>query len=108
MQRAGPKRVVLRFSVNYELQTDDIVERYFACSGLTTATEDFYCHLMAPNESSSMHIVLDLHCNAAPVVDLGTVPYEVFKVKKPASLYVFDCIFAPSLWLISSSANLNR
>jgi hypothetical protein len=90
MQHTDPKRVVLRFSVDYELQGEDIIEQFFALSGPQPATKDFYSHLMAPNESSSMHIVLDLHCKAVPTVDLSMIPYEVFKVTKQGLLYVFE------------------
>lgn len=40
-----------------------------------------------------MHIVLDLYCRTNAVVDIHTVAYEVYKVKKKGDLYVllFSC-----------------
>ncbi len=81
-----PKRVVLRFSVKYELEEAAINERFFALFG-PKPVDDFYSHLMASN-SSKMHIVLDIHCKSSPLVDLQTIAYEVFKVRKNGDLYV--------------------
>ncbi|KAF2254728.1 hypothetical protein BU26DRAFT_514591 [Trematosphaeria pertusa] len=77
----GPKRVVLRFDVRHDLEEAAINERYFALFG-PEPPNDFYSHLMAPNESSKMHIVLDIHCKSYPRIDNSKIPYEVFKVKK--------------------------
>jgi hypothetical protein len=55
----APKRVVLRFHVQHELEEAAINERIFALFS-PKPIDDFYSHLMAPNESSNMHIVLDL------------------------------------------------
>lgn len=82
-----PKRVVLRFSVQYEREEAAINEAYFAMFG-PKPTNDFYSHLMAPNESHKMHIVLDIHCTTNPTIDNHTVGYEVFTVEKQGKLYV--------------------
>ncbi|KIW99649.1 uncharacterized protein Z518_11062 [Rhinocladiella mackenziei CBS 650.93] len=87
MQDTKPRRIVLRFHVNYELEEAAIIERFFAISGLNPA-DDFYSHLMAPNESPMMHIVLDMHCKTVPSVELDKMEYEVFKVKKKDELHV--------------------
>lgn len=34
-----------------------------------------------------MHIVLDLHCKTNPDIDISTIAYEVFQVKKKEKLY---------------------
>lgn len=57
----GPSAIfvaLLRFGVDYELEEATIIETFFTEFGLKPA-DDFYSHLMAPNESSRMHIILD-------------------------------------------------
>ena len=63
-----PKRVVLRFLEEYELEEWDILQAYFALFG-PKPVDDFFSHLIPANESSKMHIVLDLHCKSVPIVD---------------------------------------
>lgn len=43
---------------------------------------------MAPNESSKMHIVLDINYKLHPSIDNNKIEYEVFNVKKKVELYV--------------------
>lgn len=45
---------------------------------------------MAPNEPepSKMYIILDIRCNSHLDIDNSKIPYEVFRVKKKADLYV--------------------
>jgi hypothetical protein len=81
-----PKRVVLRFLEEYELEEWDILQAYFALFG-PEPVDDFFSHLIPANESSKMHIVLDLHCKSVPIVDLQAIEYQVFKVKKGDGLY---------------------
>ncbi len=84
----NPKRIVLRFSINYELDEAIILEGFFALYNPETI-DDYYAHLIAPDGSSSkMHIVLDLRCRTSPVVDIGTIDYEVYRVRKNDKLYV--------------------
>lgn len=83
--KTGPKRVVLRFNVQYELEEAAINKQYFALFG-PEPKDDFYSHLMAPNESSKMHIVLDIYCRSNPKIDKSKIPYKVFKVKKKDKL----------------------
>jgi hypothetical protein len=64
-----PKRVVLRFSIQYERDEAAINEAFFAKYD-PKPINDFYYHLMAPTESSKMHIILDLYCNMNPAADL--------------------------------------
>lgn len=84
----NPKRVVLRFHVQHELEEAAINKRFYALYGPDFPKNDFYSHLMAPNESSHMYIVLDLNCNLHPTIDNDKLAYEVFKVKKKDDLYV--------------------
>jgi hypothetical protein len=85
-----PKRVVLRFLVKYELEEWAILQAYFAHFGpkLVDDFDDFFSHLIPANESSKMHIVLDLYCKSVSIVDLRAIEYQVFKVKKGDGLYV--------------------
>lgn len=96
MQRTIPKRIVLCFDVKYELEEAAMIETFFTLFGPKPA-DDFYSHLCAPNLSSKMHIVLDLHCKTVPTVDLHAIEHEVFKVKKGDELYVV-CLSKKS-WL---------
>ena len=84
-----PKRVVLSFLVEYELEEWAILQAYFATFGPKPVDDfdDFFSHLVPANESSKMHIVLDLHCKSVPIVDLQAIEYQVFKVKKGDGLY---------------------
>lgn len=88
----APKRVVLRFDVKHELEEAAINKRFFALFG--SVDDDFYSHLVSPNESAKMHIVLDLHCKTSPVVNIDAIAYEVFKVKKNDELYVVPSLAA--------------
>ncbi|KAF1952551.1 hypothetical protein CC80DRAFT_495331 [Byssothecium circinans] len=83
-----PKRVVLRFSVQYENEEAAINEAFFAKYG-PKPIDDFYSHLMAPNESPKMHIILDLYCKTNAVIDPLTIEYQVFKVRKRDN-FVFE------------------
>jgi hypothetical protein len=83
-----PKRVVLRFDIRHELEEAAINQRFFTLYGPEPPKNDFYSHLMAPNESSKMHIVLDIHCKTHPTIDNSKIAYEVFKVEKRDELYV--------------------
>jgi hypothetical protein len=83
-----PKRVVLRFKVTHELEEGAINESFFARFSYESRN-DYYSHLMAANDSSNMHIVLDLHCDTNPIIDNSKIPYEVYSVcKKDDELYV--------------------
>lgn len=76
-----PKRVVLRFKVLYELEESAITERFFTRIGYKPEN-DYYSHLIPPDNSSKMHIVLDLHCNTNPTIGNGQIPYEVYSVSR--------------------------
>ncbi|KAF1958625.1 hypothetical protein CC80DRAFT_387866, partial [Byssothecium circinans] len=76
-----PKRIVLRFHVKHELEEAAINERFFKLYA-PEIVDDYYSHLMAPNESCMTHIVLDLGCKTNPVVDIRAIAYEVYKVKR--------------------------
>lgn len=83
-----PKRIVLCFSLQYEREEAEILKAYFAKYGPEPINHDFYSHLMAPNTSSKMHIILDLHCKTNANVDLLLIDHQVFKVRKRDNLYV--------------------
>lgn len=83
-----PKRVVLRFHVQHELEEAAISEQFFALYGPKPPDDDMYSHLTAPNESSQMHIVLDIHCKSFPTIDNSKIAYQVFRVKKKGELFV--------------------
>ena len=88
-QRALPRRIVIRFSVQYEREEFTIIETFFESYSLKDF-QDYHSHLCAPNESSTMQIVLDFNCKAIPVVDdLHAIDHLVFKAfKKENKLYV--------------------
>lgn len=64
-----------------------IIDRFFAEYGLQPG-DDYFPRLTPANESPNMHIILDMNCKTVPTVDLGTIEYKVFKVKKNDELYV--------------------
>ena len=81
MDDTEPKRVVLRFNVKHELEEPAINKSFFTLFGYHLQN-DYYSHLMAANDSASMHIVLYLHCTTHPTIDKRTLPYEVYSVAK--------------------------
>ncbi|KAL9629595.1 MAG: hypothetical protein Q9164_006814 [Protoblastenia rupestris] len=83
-----PQRIVLRFHVKFEREERAIIDTFFASYSLDHI-ENYYSHLCAPNDSSMMHIVLDLHCKTTPTVDLRAIEHKVFKVRKNDNLSVF-------------------
>jgi hypothetical protein len=87
IQSTIPKRIVLRFNVKYELKEVAIIKVFFALFGLKP-TDDFYSHLCAPNLSSKIHIILDLHYQTNSTVDLYAIEHEVFNIKKNSVLYI--------------------
>ena len=87
MQSEGPRRIVLRFRVAYEREEEAIICDFFTTSNLDPCG-DYFSHLLAPNDSTKMHIVLDMHSKTHPNADVETMPYEVFKVKKNDKLCV--------------------
>lgn len=88
-QKALPRRIVIRFSVQYEREDFTIIETFFDSYSLKDF-QDYHSHLCPPNESSKMHIVLDFNCKAIPVVeDLHAIDHIVLKAfKKEDKLYV--------------------
>ncbi|OCT48530.1 hypothetical protein CLCR_04459 [Cladophialophora carrionii] len=88
MERPTPKRIVLRFHEKHQFDEAAINQAFFASLDLRLA-DDYYSHLCPPDEDSAkMHIVLDIHAKSVPVVNLHTLPYRVFKVKKDGHLSV--------------------
>ncbi|KAF9734502.1 hypothetical protein PMIN01_07405 [Paraphaeosphaeria minitans] len=81
-QADEPKRIILRFRDQYELEEEAIKNQYFALYGPAPPANDYFAHLVAPNESSTMHIILDIHCKSHPIIDNSKLLYEVFKVRK--------------------------
>lgn len=82
-----PQRIVLRFHVKFEREERAIIDTFFELHG-PDPIPDYYSHLCPPNESSKMHIVLDLRCKTFPAVDLRAIEHKVFKVRKSDTLYV--------------------
>jgi hypothetical protein len=107
MQHNEPRRIVLRFHVDYELEEAAIIEDFFSMHNLELE-EDYFSHLMAPNQSSMMHIVLDLHCKTFPKVQLDTIGYEVFKTKKAGEKdMLYGALFIKKVWTNHQSVPFN-
>jgi hypothetical protein len=83
-----PRQVVLCFSVQYKREEATINEGFFALHSAEPLHKDFFSHLMAPNKSFTMHIILDINCNSHPTIDNSMIPYKDFKVRKNGNLYV--------------------
>lgn len=83
MEQAGePKRIILRFRDQYELEEEAIKTQYFALYGPASPANDYFAHLVAPNKSSNIYIILDILCKSHPIIDNNELLYEVFKVRK--------------------------
>ncbi|EXJ68650.1 uncharacterized protein A1O5_08444 [Cladophialophora psammophila CBS 110553] len=80
MSSVFTKRIVLRFSMDFEREEAALIERFFAVFGPIKPADDFCSHPMTPSESSKMCIVLDVHGKSFPTVDLLAIDCEVFKV----------------------------
>lgn len=87
-QHPDARRIVFRFPATYEVEEGAIIARFFTLVGLDPQ-DDYVSHLVAPlNETpTKMHIILDMHCKTNPKVDLKTIKYEVYRVKKNQDLY---------------------
>ncbi|KAJ9644787.1 uncharacterized protein PV06_08302 [Exophiala oligosperma] len=83
---AEPKRVVLRFCVDYAMEEEAIINDFFTKFGLDPG-DDYYYHYVPPHTSMYVHILLDMYCKTNPEADLDTVTYEIFKVKKNTSFH---------------------
>ena len=82
------KRVVLCFHVQHEHEEAAINNQFFALYSPKHLNNNFYSHLIAPNESSQMHIILNIYCKSHPNINNSEIVYEVFRVKKKDKLYV--------------------
>ena len=107
MQHAIPERIVLRLHVKYELEEAAIIEKFFTLYGPKPA-DDFYSHLCAPNLSSKMHIVLDLHCKTVPTVNIHMIEHKVFKVYKSEELYVISSLETQTNQQVSHFTELDK
>jgi hypothetical protein len=88
IQSTNPRRTVLCFDVEYELEEAAILEAFFALFG-PEPIDDYYSHLCAPRRSPNiMYIVLDFHCCTIATVNLDAIEHEVFQVEKGVVLYV--------------------
>ncbi|KAK5940710.1 hypothetical protein PMZ80_007127 [Knufia obscura] len=104
MEEIVPRRVVLRVDEQYELEWANIVETYLASIDVDTHN-DFYAHLMAPNMSTKMHIVLDIPSKLPPSVDPSSIAYKVYRVKRADELCVDNLLWMATIdpCLVSSS-----
>ena len=78
---------LLRVNESYWLEIQATIDQFFEKYSLQPA-DDYFSHLQPANESVKMHVILDMYCRTIPMVDLGTIEYQVFKVKKNNQLYV--------------------
>ncbi|EXJ77900.1 hypothetical protein A1O3_09059 [Capronia epimyces CBS 606.96] len=81
MMQRTPKRIVLRFHEKYEREPGTIIEKFFETVKIDPA-DDYFPHLCPPDDSTKMHVVIDLYCKSSPSVNLDQVSHEVYRVKK--------------------------
>jgi hypothetical protein len=85
MMKRTPKRIVLRFDEKYERDPGTITRKFFETVKIDP-TDDYFTHLCPPNDSTKMHVVIDLYCKSFPSVNLDQIPHEVYRVKKKDDL----------------------
>ena len=85
MAQVIPKRIVLRFHERYERDPETIRRKFFETINIDPK-DDYFPHLCPPDDSTKMHLVIDLYCKSFPSVILDQVPHEVYRVKKPDDL----------------------
>jgi hypothetical protein len=95
MQQSPPKRIILRFHEDHCDDERAINSQVFGSHGLG-AVDDYYSHLIPPDEESNkMHIVLDMYCKTNLTVELETIEYQVYKVKKNKNDNLYVVVVAP-------------
>jgi hypothetical protein len=88
MDQATPKRVVLRCPERYFRNQAAMVIDFFKWQDLQNE-EDYFTHICyEPSSPSKLFLVLDLHCNRVPNVDLSSLEHQIFQVSKTDTLYV--------------------
>lgn len=85
MTQISPKRIVLRFHQKYEHEPGTITRRFFEAVNIDPH-EDYFPHLCPPDDSTKMHLVIDLYCKSFPSVTLDEISHEVYRVKKTGDL----------------------
>jgi len=77
-----PRRIVLRFNYKHEQDCHTFAKIFFDRYP-NQATDDYFeRHVPQQEESSKIHIVLDMHCKQFPNPDVQVMPYIVFQVSK--------------------------
>lgn len=82
-----PTRIVLRTREQYEQECVEIINKFFDYRGIQPV-HDYYWHLAPSNTSATVYIVLDLHCQTFPSVQLDQVAHAMYKVHKRTDLLV--------------------
>ncbi len=85
MTQLTPKRIVLRFHERYERDPETITKCFFEAINIDPK-DDYFPHLCPPDDSTKMHLVIDLYCRSFPLVDLDEVAHEVYRVRKKDNL----------------------
>lgn len=80
-----PMRIVLRTREQFEQQCVEIIDKFFEHCRMQMG-QDYFWHLIASNDSASLYIVLDLHSQTIPQVQLDQVPHRMYKVHRPTDL----------------------
>lgn len=85
MTQSSPKRIVPRFHEKYGPETDSIIQNFFEASGIDPK-EDHFPELFPLDDSTKMHLVIDLYCKSFLSVNLDAISHEVYRVKKTDDL----------------------
>lgn len=80
----GPRRAVFRVRMHSRIDPADILNKYFTYFDVDI-DGDFYTREVTPKRSAITYIVLDLSSKTSPTVNLDTVTYDLFEVKKKRS-----------------------
>ncbi|KAF2468780.1 uncharacterized protein BDR25DRAFT_264676 [Lindgomyces ingoldianus] len=81
MGQTTPKRVILRCREQFFKDQKIMVDAFFESQNLPNL-EGHGVHICSEPSSTRLYLVLDLHCEEVPNVDLSELELQVFKVSR--------------------------
>jgi len=80
MAISHPRRIVLRLNDKHEQDCHTFAKKFFDRYPDQATDDYFHRRILQQEDSSKIHIVLDMHCKQSPSADVREMPYNVFKV----------------------------
>jgi hypothetical protein len=85
-----PKRVVLRFSVQYEFEDRVMIDTFFTShEHVVGISDDYFWRVCCSDDPSKLLIIIDLHSKTIPDVDVQNIEHLVYKVRKNKNLDLY-------------------